>query len=211
MPERDDLLVPGALAPLPVLGVIFAGGASRRYGRDKALARLGGVTLLERVIDRVRPQVDVLAISGSVREGFALPVIADDVKLGGPLTALRSVLVWAEGRDLPLVATFSCDTPFLPGDLVARLRAVLADGRDCAFASWGAEAQPTCALWRTAARLKVETAFEAGVRSLVGAMDCVNASAAEIAGEGPQGNPFFNINCEADLAVAQAWRGGQSR
>src|SRR5579872_1795579 len=103
---------------LPILGVILAGGMSRRYGRDKALASLDGVPLLQWVIDRIRPQVDVLALSGAARPEFALPAIPDGVDGAGPLAALCSILAWAEDRDILLVATFSCDTPFLPRNVV---------------------------------------------------------------------------------------------
>lgn len=65
---------------------------------------------------------------------------------------------------------------------------------------------PTCALWRTARRAGVRTAIEAGVRSLHGAISRVSAIAVDIStANGPGGDPFFNINSQADMAVAQAW------
>ena len=189
----------------PVLGVVLAGGASRRYGRDKALALLGGIPLLQWVVDRIRPQVNELAISGDTRPGFDLQAIPDEMPDSGPLAALCSILAWAEGKGFALVMTTSCDTPFVPRDIGSVLHASLAD-HNCAVASWGGAVHPTCALWKTACRTSIDTAFDAGVRSLHGAVSCVNAIVVDFSTvDGPGGDPFFNINSQMDMAEAQAW------
>lgn len=191
---------------VPVLGVIFAGGASRRYGSDKALAMLDGIPLLRWVIARATPQVDKLAISGGARDGFPLPYIPDTVKGAGPLSALCSIFAWAERENMPLVATFSCDAPFIPFDIVGHLRMAL-DDFDCAVATQTEVVHPTFALWKTAARDKVETAFDNGVRSLHDAIAYANSILVDFSAEhrGPGGDPFFNINFPKDMSLAQAW------
>jgi molybdopterin-guanine dinucleotide biosynthesis protein A len=207
---RDDRVVAEALIrperQVPVLGVILAGGASRRYGSDKALATLNGVPLLQWVVTRVQPQVDRLAISGTGRRGFPFPVIADTVQDAGPLSALCSALDWAEQAGLPLVATFSCDTPFIPSGIVGDLRAALKDC-DCAVAGRAGAMHPTFALWNIQARKKIETAFSIGVRGLHDAISYVNSALVDFSAvhHGPGGDPFFNINSPDDMAVAQAW------
>ena len=166
---------------------------------------LGGAPLLQWVVDRIRPQVRELAISGETRPGFALQAIADALPNAGPLAALCSILAWAEEKDVPLVMTLSCDTPFIPRDIASVLREALED-YDCAVASRGGAIHPTCALWRTASRASIETAFDSGVRSLHGAISYLNAIAVDFSTEeGPGGDPFFNINSQADMAVAQDW------
>jgi molybdopterin-guanine dinucleotide biosynthesis protein A len=189
-----------------VLGVIFAGGASRRYGSDKAMAILGDRPLLQWVTDRVRPQVGKLAISGPVRDGFLLPSIPDAVKNAGPLSALCSALAWAEREGVPFVVTFSCDAPFVPFNIVGSMQLALAD-HDCVVACQAELLHPTCAFWRTSIRGEVETAFSAGVRSLHGAVIRVNSTSMDFSGEreGPCGDPFFNINSPGDMLVAKAW------
>ncbi len=192
---------------VPVLGVILAGGASRRYGRDKAMASLGGITMVQRVASQVTSQVSTLVASGAGRQGLNLDVIPDAVPHGGPLPALLSILTWAHERQLELVATFSCDTPFLPSDLVVRLRRALGPHYDCAVALHGGAAHPTCALWRTSSLPKIQTAFDSGVRSLHGALAHLKACSADFSDseDGPSGDPFFNINSWSDMAQAQAW------
>lgn len=210
MSERDDRLVAGALSRPhcdgAVLGVIFAGGASRRYGGDKAMARLTGVPLVQRVVDRFAPQVNALVISGDPRPDIAVPAIPDRLQGAGPLAALCTVLQQAGQHGWPMVATVSCDTPFVPADFVTRLGAALAN-HDCAVASrWGVR-HPTCTLWATRACPRIEAAFETGVRSLHGAIARLGAVEVDFSDtdDGPGGDPFFNINSPEDMAVAQAW------
>lgn len=207
MIERHDPSVVGMSGNSPILGVILAGGLSRRYGSDKAQACLGGVPLLQWVVERLRPQVDALALSGETRPDFALPIIPDRIADAGPLAALCSILAWAEERQFPLVATLPCDTPFPPRNMVAILRTALGDAADCAVAHRAGAAHPTCALWRIAARGRIEASFEAGTRSLHGAIAAINGAAADFsaAQQGPGGDPFFNINSQQDMRVAQAW------
>jgi molybdopterin-guanine dinucleotide biosynthesis protein A len=214
--RRDDRVVAQTLSrperPDPVLGAILAGGASRRYGSDKALAMLNGAPLLHWVVTRVQPQVDRLVISGTVRRGFPFPVIADGVKDAGPLSALCAILGRAEQEGFPLVALFSCDTPFVPLNIVGDLRAAL-DGCDCAIAGRSGAMHPTFALWDVRAREKVETAFAIGVRSLRDAVACVNSTLVDFSAlhHGPGGDPFFNINSPDDMDVARAWLGEPAR
>lgn len=192
-------------APFP--GVILVGGASRRFGHDKAMARLGGTTMVQLVAARVAGQVCMLAASGAGRPGLILHVIPDAIPLGGPLPALLSVLKWADERGFDMVATFSCDTPFLPSNLVIRLRRALMNDSDCSVALHSGATHPTCAVWMTAALPKVQATLEAGVRSLHGALANLKACYANFSdlSDGPRGDPFFNINSQSDMAEARAW------
>ncbi len=106
-----------------VVGVVLAGGQSRRMGRDKALLRLeDGRMLLERTVHVLRTVGldDVLlsvssaertaALREAVPSAAALPVIADDAPNHGPLGGLAAALRARPGRAVLLVA---CDLPHL--------------------------------------------------------------------------------------------------
>jgi len=192
---------------MQVLGIILAGGASRRFGSDKAAALLGSAPLLRHVVNRVRPQVDLLAISGSGRANFDLPVIADSLKGEGPLGGLISGLAWAKEREIPLVVTFACDTPFLPHDLVSTLQRALTEDRQCAVAISDGRMQPISALWRTSVYNELSEAFDKGVRRLRDVVESVRTATATFtdSGDGVPLPPFFNINRQEDLQLAQEW------
>jgi molybdopterin-guanine dinucleotide biosynthesis protein A len=64
------------------LGVILAGGASRRFGSPKALARVGGRRIVDRVRDALRAAVPEVVVSANQPELFAdlgLPIRGDEV------------------------------------------------------------------------------------------------------------------------------------
>ena len=114
---------------MKVVGLLLAGGQSRRMGGgDKALRLLGGISLLDRVIARLRPQVEALVLNANGDParfaGFGLPVVADSVPdFAGPLAGVLAGLDWAAAHrpDCEFVVSVATDAPFLPHDLVARL------------------------------------------------------------------------------------------
>jgi len=113
---------------MKVAGVIIAGGRSSRMGgREKALLAVGNSPLIQRVIERVRPQVDMLAINANGDParfaGFDLPVFADRLAIGTPLAGIEAALYWASQAGADLLLTVPSDTPNLPADLVSRLAA----------------------------------------------------------------------------------------
>ena len=91
-------------ASVNTLGLLLAGGLSRRMGGgDKALRPLGGRTLLDHVIDRMRPQVAALVLNANGDParfaGFGLPVVADSVPdFAGPLAGILAGLDWAAAQ-----------------------------------------------------------------------------------------------------------------
>lgn len=117
----------------PIPAVILAGGLSRRMGGgNKALSLLAGETLLTHVLRRLRPQCGAIAINanGDAEQfgEYGLPVIADGFTgYAGPLAGVLAGMEWAAGQGADRVISVSVDTPFLPDDLVWRLRE--AEGR----------------------------------------------------------------------------------
>lgn len=111
-----------------ITGVILAGGLGRRMGGiDKGLQELRGQPMVHWVVERLAPQVDELLINANQNSeryaAFGHPVVPDQIPdFAGPLAGLHAALSAAAH---PLVATAPCDSPFLPADLVSRLRAAL--------------------------------------------------------------------------------------
>jgi molybdopterin-guanine dinucleotide biosynthesis protein A len=140
----------------PTLGVLLAGGLARRMGGgDKALRRVGGRTILERVIERLGPQCTGLILNANgdpARFAAAgLPVVADTVPdFAGPLAGILAGLDWAaEHRpEIAWVVSAAADSPFLPRDYITRLHAAReAAGAALACAESGGRSHPVNGLW----------------------------------------------------------------
>ncbi len=182
--------------------VALAGGLSRRMGGgDKPLRLLRGRTLLDHVLDRLRPQTSLLALSANGDPArfaaFGLPLLPDPVPgHPGPLAGVLAAMLWARRLGLPRVLTVPGDTPFLPPDLVARLEA--AGG--LAYAASGGRAHPTVALWPVDVADALAVAIGQGQRRVRDWADRHGAVAVEFP-DGPR-DPFLNVNTPADLALA---------
>lgn len=105
---------------MSVLGAIFAGGAARRFGGDKAAALIDGRAMIEHVAARLAPRCDALVVVG--RDWPGLARVEDRPRPGlGPLGALAGALAHARAGGHAWVLTSGCDLPDLPADLLARL------------------------------------------------------------------------------------------
>lgn len=191
-----------------VLGVILAGGLSRRMGGgDKALLPLAGKPVLRHVIDRLAPQVDRLMLNANGDPNrwkrFALPVIGDTVDAyPGPLAGLLAAMDWAAAHapSFGWVVTAPCDSPFLPRDLVARLHAAVADA-PAAVASSGGRLHPVAGLFHMRLRDGLSHFLAGGGRRAGEWAERIGARAADFA-VSPI-DPFFNINTPEELAEAE--------
>lgn len=75
------------------IGLILAGGQSRRMGRDKALLTHNGMTLLDHAVKLLQDAgCQVVMLSGYPRVGFVGKVIPDDVGDAGPVSGIVSSL-----------------------------------------------------------------------------------------------------------------------
>lgn len=198
-----------------ITGVILAGGLSRRMGGgDKGLLDLAGQSMITRVIARLAPQVDAVVVNANGDPGrfraLALPVVADPIDgFVGPLAGVLAGLRWA-AAERPgdyYVASVSSDAPFLPLDLVARLRGAVA-GQPGAIALAASDdgLHPVIGLWPVALADDLERSLVAGVRKVLDWTDrhgtvAVTFGPITIAGQAI--DPFFNANTPAELAEAR--------
>ena len=102
------------------LGVILAGGKSRRFGQDKALALLDGQRLIDRAIAGLRVQVDEVIVAGRTMDSVTCVPDRPAPDLG-PLGGLNAGLWHGRNFGFDWVVSAPCDAPFLPPDLVAKL------------------------------------------------------------------------------------------
>ncbi len=198
---------------MSIAGVILAGGQARRMGGgDKCLLPLGGQSLLGRVIDRLAPQVDEMALNANGDPArfadFHLPVIADSIPdFAGPLAGVLAGMDWAAERGYARIVTVAADTPFFPARLVAGLGlACEAQGAPLSMAvtpdeTRGTIRHPTFGQWDVALRDDLRAALNDGLRKVI--LWTRPHGCAEMLFDGFAYEPFFNVNTPQDLAMAQ--------
>jgi molybdopterin-guanine dinucleotide biosynthesis protein A len=201
--------------PVTTIGVVLAGGLARRMGGgDKPMRSIGGRTILDHVIGRLKPQCEGLVLNANGDPArfarFALPVIPDTVEdYPGPLAGVLAGLDWAAANrpGAEWVVSVAGDCPFLPRDLVARLHeAQAAEDTQLAVAASGGRTHPVIGLWSVGLREELRDALIGeGVRKI----DRWTARyrLATVSWLAEPVDPFFNANTVEDLAEAERLAG----
>ena len=193
------------------LGLVLAGGLARRMGGgDKARIKIGGKTILERVLARLTPQCTAIILNANGDPArFAdtgLPVVADSVPdFAGPLAGILAGLDWAAAHapDIGDMVSVPGDCPFLPADLVARLTAARrASGTPLACARSGEWRHPVAGLWPVTLRADLRKAL---VEENLHKIETWTARHGVAIADWPDTpvDPFFNVNTPADAAEAE--------
>ncbi len=185
-----------------ITGLVLAGGQGRRMGGvDKGLQPLRGRPMVEWVLERLAPQVDEVIVNANANAehyaAFGHRVVSDAIGgFAGPLAGLHAGLAAARH---PLLVTVPCDSPFLPRDLVARLKDRLDRDRcDLAVAKTGDQPHPVFSLVRASVLPHLAAFLEGGGRTI----DAWYATLKVV--EVPfddEADAFSNINTRADLAA----------
>jgi molybdopterin-guanine dinucleotide biosynthesis protein A len=192
-------------------GVLLAGGLARRMGGgDKPMRSIGGRTILERVIARLKPQCDGLILNANGDPArfaaFGLPVIADGVAdFPGPLAGILAGLDWAAANrpEVEWMLSTAADCPFLPRDLVSRLYNDLVEqDAQLAVAASDGQSHPVIGLWSVRLREELRHAL---VVEDVRRIDRWTARyrLATVTWPVTPLDPFFNANTVEDIAEAE--------
>ncbi|MBS4083903.1 MAG: molybdenum cofactor guanylyltransferase MobA [Rhizobiales bacterium] len=192
------------------LGLVLAGGLARRMGGgDKGMIKIGGQIILERVLERLKPQCSHIIINANgnpERFGFTgLPVVPDDIpNFAGPLAGILAGLDWAASNapDTEYLLSAPGDCPFLPRTLNNRLSAALAaENKPLACAKSGDWRHPVVGLWPVALRSDLRRALmEENLHKIEVWTARYGVAIAEWA-DTPI-DPFFNVNTPEDAERA---------
>jgi len=214
----------GVSAPTAdLVGVVLAGGASRRMGRDKAALAVGGETLAARAARRLLGVCPRVAIADGGR-GLVpgLPCLPDAPGAGPAAGILGAARAWP-GHALLVLA---CDLPrvseALLRELLRRLPAAeggeAGDGLGASDADdtsadadpdwvvprWERGLEPLCALYRPAALAALAAAVERGIAAPHRLAEAAGLRVRFLEGErllrcGEPANLFLNLNTAHDL------------
>jgi molybdopterin-guanine dinucleotide biosynthesis protein A len=179
-------------------------------GGDKPMRTIGGRTILDRVIARLKPQCDGLILNANGDPArfaaFGLPVVADTVRdFPGPLAGILAALDWtaADRPDAAWILSAAADCPFLPRDLVARLQqARIEQGAQLAVAASAGQTHPVIGLWSVRLREELRHAL---VKEDIRKIDRWTARyrLATVTWPAEPLDPFFNANTMDDIAEAE--------
>jgi molybdopterin-guanine dinucleotide biosynthesis protein A len=170
------------------MGCVLAGGQARRFGSDKALAKLGGQTLLTRAVDALSGWCERVVVVG--RETAPAPCLPDwPAPNQGPLGGLAAALHLARDEGYDAVLSLGVDSVALPDDLPGLL----------APAPAHLASQPVVGLWPVSSVEAIEALLTGqGRRSMLAFAEAIGARPVQLVAEPA------NINTAADLAVLQA-------
>ena len=182
-----------------ITGVVLAGGRARRMGgADKGLLELDGKPLWKHVADTLASQLETVVINANrhqdIYQQSGLKVIPDSLAdFPGPLAGMLSVLQQEKG-DWFLFCP--CDTPYIPRNLVARLKAQ----RNNAPVVWvhdGERDHPTIALVNRSVAPFLQEYLRSGERRVMVFMRQAGGHAVDFS---DFKQAFVNVNTPEELA-----------
>jgi molybdopterin-guanine dinucleotide biosynthesis protein A len=196
--------------PAPLAGVVLAGGASLRMGRDKATMPVPAalldsndgseapITMVERVVSvvgqRCQP-VFVVAAPGQSLPDLPARVVRDDVRGVGPLLATGRGLRAAAEAGAKRAFLSAADMPLLTADVIDLLEARAIELDADVVLPWDGRDHYLAAVYRTELADQVDALVAAGERSMRALVDRVDAQRIVI----PESRSLINLNSDADL------------
>jgi molybdopterin-guanine dinucleotide biosynthesis protein A len=196
-------------SPLAI-GAILAGGASRRFGSPKALVKVGGRAVIERVRDAVRDAGLEPRLITSRPEWFTeldLPSRPDAVPGAGPLGGIHAALSWALEEGQRGTLCVPCDTPFLPPGLLRALAAGAGNDMVVVPESGGPrEIEPLCAYYPVSCLPQIENHLARGRYRLIDLLDAIPIQRIPVTEVRRWGEPehiFLNLNTPEDHRRAE--------
>jgi molybdopterin-guanine dinucleotide biosynthesis protein A len=192
-----------------ILGVVLAGGKSKRFGDDKTTAKLGNKSLLDHTIEKIEKKFhEILIISNnkkivSIKKNVFL---TKDLIGGhlGPLVGVLSAMEWIKKnrKKYNWIATFPCDTPFFDENLVDKIK-------DCSknsskklyFLKSGNRRHNIFGLWSLEIKDILLEDINKGHRKVEEWANKVGYEIVEINDEGDYN--FLNINTKEDMEKAK--------
>jgi molybdopterin-guanine dinucleotide biosynthesis protein A len=208
----------------PVGAYILAGGRSTRMGQDKALLRVGGQTLLESTLSRLRREGFSPRLAGGAPELARFATLVPDREAGcGPLSGVDAGLAASEA-DLNLFV--AVDLPCLADGLLSWLvERAQRSGAWATIPSVGGRPQPLCAVYHRDLKPGIEAALDGGSYQMMAALQQASRAGGGCdlfalesvrAAEGGRMDwlppmierVFLNCNTPRDLERAREWTPG---
>jgi molybdopterin-guanine dinucleotide biosynthesis protein A len=183
---------------------ILAGGQSRRFGENKALFKIAGQTVIERVIAAIPSGRPIFIVTHSPEEyaHLGLPTLPDNYPNAGPLAGIHAGLSHS-----PFEWNFflACDFPRLQPSVIEEICAPLFPDKfkkeedkpaQVILPETAEGLQPLCALWSKSALPLIETALKSEKRSVMPVLAQLSLHRVSLAAP----DALLNLNTRDDLA-----------
>ena len=186
--------------PLNIPAYILAGGDSKRFGENKALFEFEGKSLIERMLELIRPlvsSVNIITKNDSGYQHLDVNILVDDHAIQTPLAGILRGLEDTAGWGLFL----ACDLPNMNSDIISRLLNSLNDNYEnegikaVVAATSDDELQPLVACYHKSEMESLEYSIKKN-QSMKKWLSKLNIKRLNF----EQAEPFLNINRKEDLS-----------
>ena len=192
-----------------ILGVVLAGGKSKRFGDDKTTAKLGEKTLLDHTVEKIEKNFDeILVISNTETTVpnkknvfFTKDLIEGHL---GPLVGVLSAMEWVKKnkKNYNWIATFPCDTPFFDQNIIEKLkRCTTNTSKKLFFLKTGNKRHNIFGLWSMELKEILLKDINNGFRKVEDWANKIGSEIVEINSDNDYN--FLNINTKEDLEEAR--------
>ena len=191
-----------------VLPVILAGGKSRRFGADKAVAKLGEKSLIDYTINKLEPKfAEILVITNNPMQVSKNNIFfIKDTMSGqlGPLVGILSAMEWVKNNDknYEWIISFPCDTPFFEEKIIDKvINSQKSSDKKLLFLKSGNKRHNIFGLWSIELMEQLRNDINQGARKVEDWANKIGTEIVEINSESDKS--FLNINTKLDLEDAQ--------
>ena len=191
-----------------VLPVILAGGKSRRFGADKAVAKLGDKSLIDYTINKLEPKfAEILVITNNPKQVSKNNIFfIKDTMSGqlGPLVGILSAMEWVKNNDknYEWIISFPCDTPFFEEKIIDKvINSQKSSDKKLLFLKSGNKRHNIFGLWSIELMEQLRNDINQGARKVEDWANKIGTEIVEINSESDKS--FLNINTKLDLEEAQ--------
>ena len=194
-----------------LLGVILAGGLSRRMNKEnKFFKKFNQKTLLEIIVNKTIKQVPNIVINANIDKSnfkkLKLDVVKDSIGgFKGPLAGILTGMEYGEKKNYKWLITFPCDAPFFPINLVKKFLLKIKENKyKIVIAKSNNRTHPVFGIWSISLK---DSLIDAMKKDNIRKIDLfikkhnyaiVNFNYNKI-------DPFFNINDLSDLKKAKEY------
>ena len=188
-----------------ILGVVLAGGKSKRFGQDKSQVKLGDKTLLEHTLSKLHLKFNKIVIVANKNINNNYTIINDCIEGQlGPLVGVLSAMKWVEtnNKKYDWVATFPCDTPFFDIKIIDELEKVSKNNnKKLYFLKSGEKRHNVFGLWSIQLKDILEEDINNNFRKVEEWANKIGLETINI--NNKKFDNFLNINTKEDLEEAK--------